>query len=79
MAWLHFAGCDATGIFMRPNDCHDSSVEIKKVFLDALLEELNEAGEEIVAAYDDKQAVIDMYKENGINGIRIAIHEEETP
>lgn len=56
-------------IFMRPNDDHSSSVELKRRMLNLVL-----SGNEIVAAYDDRPDIVEMYKSYGIDAKVTNIH-----
>jgi hypothetical protein len=68
-------------LFMRPDGFLGTSPEVKQMQLGWLLNPNNQydvALIDIVAAYDDHQGVIDMYKRNGIAGAtRHFIHKKD--
>lgn len=61
-------------MFMREENDHSSSVEVKKRMLLDLKERAPAAFNNITAAYDDKPEIVEMYKSFGINAHVASIH-----
>lgn len=78
--WFNSKRIGINHIFMRANGDHRKSVEVKR----DMLRELLEGGisrSSILAAYDDRKDVVDMYVEEHVNGKLLSIHNlcAETP
>jgi len=61
-------------LYMRGNDDHRPSVELKRSMLKDFIE-MGIPKEDIVAAYDDHLGVLEMYREEGISAFHLAIHD----
>ncbi len=61
-------------LFMRGNDDHRPSVDLKRIMLKEFIE-MGVPKEDIVAAYDDHLGVLEMYREEGIAAFHLAIHD----
>lgn len=76
--WLRYvAFLKPYALLMRPKGNTMSSPEVKSMQLSWLYQPHLEYGvnpQDIVAAYDDHQGVVDMYAAQGIKATRIAIH-----
>lgn len=75
-AWFHKNKIHHDYLFMRGENDHRSSVEVKQEMLHNLMRMLNLQPNDIIAAYDDHPDIVQMYKRNGVNGIHIAIHNK---
>lgn len=53
-------------ILMRKDDDARSAVEVKTEFLSYINKYVEQTGKNLVMAYDDRQDIIDMYRENGV-------------
>lgn len=75
--WLRRNHVQYKHLFMRNNRDTRKSFQIKETMLNALLQDPvnGVAKEDIVMAYDDHPAIIDMYRANGILATRLSIHE----
>lgn len=65
-------------LMMRKEGDHRKSEEIKRSMLADLRNPNNQfmvPGDEIVAAYDDHQSVIDMYHSEGVNAVQCRFHD----
>lgn len=71
--WLRRAGIPVHALLMRNNDDHRPSPELKRAQL-AWLPEYGVSLAEIVAAYDDREDVVSVYREAGLMAHRRAIH-----
>lgn len=74
--WLLRNNVPVKHLIMRNNDDHRSSVELKRHMLHWLPEHYDVPWQEIVAAYDDRQDVVDMYRKYHIAAHVRAIHGE---
>ena len=61
-------------IVMRNNADHQPSLGLKRTMLEWLPKMYDISLDNIVAAYDDRPDVVEMYKSQGLNGIRRQIH-----
>ena len=73
--WLERNGIRAKHVVMRNNDDHRHSVELKRHMLHWLPELYGVPWQEIVAAYDDRPDVIEMYKKHHIPAHLRCIHD----
>jgi hypothetical protein len=71
--WLRRNKVVVKGLFMRNG--HERSVVAKKLFLEELLSATNKSAADIVCAYDDREDVVKMYKEMGVNAKLIQINK----
>jgi hypothetical protein len=62
-------------LIMRNNDDHTPSVELKRRMLQWLPQHYGISHDGIVAAYDDRPDVVEMYKQHGINGQLMSVHD----
>ena len=67
-AWLHQNGIWPDFIKMRPQGTFTPDDVLKKGWLDELIEE----GHEIMCVYDDRDKVVKMWRDNGINCFQVA-------
>lgn len=73
--WISLAlGIQHGWLYMRGNDDHRPSVELKRSMLKEFIE-MGVPKEDIVAAYDDHLGVLDMYREEGVAAFHLAIHD----
>jgi hypothetical protein len=72
--WLRRQGINYHALLMRNDIDHRSSAEVKQEQL-SWLHEYDVGLQQIVAAYDDREPIVKMYKNFGINAEVIAIHE----
>lgn len=73
--WLNRWRVPAAGLFMRPNDNHESSVNLKREMLNELR---TDTGLKIFYAIDDRVDILDMYADEGVNICqRVFINEPE--
>lgn len=75
-AWLRKIGLRWTRILFRPNDCVEDSVRLKR----RMVRQLRAEGVpfyEVAAAYDDRRAVVEMFREEGLPGIHMEISPQE--
>ena len=73
--WLQRWGVFYKYLIMRNNEDHTPSVELKNKMLNWLPEFYGIKLDQIEAAYDDRQDVVDMYRINGVNGQLLSIHD----
>ncbi|UTW54814.1 HAD family acid phosphatase [Kordiimonas sp. SCSIO 12610] len=66
--WLVWNGIEFDRLIMRPEKDYRPDTEIKKEILDLLLSE----GREIAFVVDDRDSVVDMWRENGITCLQCA-------
>ena len=73
--WLfkHF-GIAKPVMLMRDNGCFVPSVQLKARMLDRMRKEMN-ADDRIVAAFDDRQDIVDMYLRQGIPAQVLKVHD----
>lgn len=73
--WLTRRGVPYERLFMRGNEDHRDSIELKRTMVLNLPEfYYGIALEDIAAAYDDRQDVVDMYRSYKITAHRLEIH-----
>ncbi len=75
-AWLRQYGVRYERVLYRSRNDHRSSVEVKR----SMLNQLRDEGvplRETIAAYDDRQGIVQMYIEEGLPGIHIQINDQE--
>lgn len=75
-AWMRQYRIDYERILYRENGDHRHSVELKR----SMVRRLREEGVplwECIAAYDDRRAVVEMFKEESLPGKHIQIHDQE--
>lgn len=63
-------------ILYRANSDHRHSVDLKR----AMVRQLRDEGVplwECVAAYDDRRPVVEMFRQEGLPGVHVQIHEQE--
>ncbi len=75
--WLNWHGIHYERILYRNDDHHLNSVEVKRRMVHKLLAEGIPLLTDCVAAYDDRRAVVEMYKSEGLPGIHLQITEQE--
>lgn len=78
-AWLARNDIHATFLFMRAEDDHRPSADVKREHAMKILGWLNRDPEQkntIHCAYDDREDVVEMYKMLGINAKRVLIHDK---
>ena len=69
--WLqNVAGLNAERLFMRPDDDHTPSIQLKERFLRRLEQTDSLAFSDIVLAFDDRREILDMYEGYGIKTIQ---------
>lgn len=73
--WLRRNGVRYAHLLMRNNDDHRNSVAVKRSYLNALLWYDIDWLRQVVAAFDDRQEIVDMYRECGINAERRNLHD----
>jgi hypothetical protein len=74
--WLAQNGVHFSALIMRPEGVHTRSVELKETMVKGAIM-TGFSVDRMVAAYDDRQDVVDMYKEKfGIQAERHFLHEE---
>ena len=73
--WLESVGIKADLLLMRKTGDFRPSAKVKRDMLVELCFLASRNVKDVVCAYDDHAAVVDMYKEVGINATRIAIHD----
>lgn len=74
-AWIKrwYVYGEKVDLLMRPNDCHRPSKELK---LDLLRHFMTHHDcDEIIMAYDDKEDVVEMYREQGVPASLLRIHD----
>lgn len=76
LAYLRAHGLSRAMLMMRGDTDHRSSLELKREMLAHLLNPNNVGYEQVIAAYDDRQDIVDMYTAAGINAQRVAIHDQ---
>lgn len=71
--WLNRWRVPAVGVYMRPNDNHDSSTVLKRKMLLSLPSHLKPT-----FAIDDRHDILDMYASEGVNVVQqVIIHQPE--
>jgi len=60
-------------VLYRPRGDRRSAVEVKRAMITQLRDELNLS--RCIAAYDDRQDIVDMFLSEGLPGVRVAIRE----
>lgn len=79
--WLNKNGVPRWLTFYRPDSDLRRSVEVKRDMLAALTNFLDRGPRvfpwSIVAAYDDRRDIVDMYEEHGITARRVSINGED--
>lgn len=73
--WLKRNGVQFSALFMRENNDHTHSKELKRKFLNTLVHAVGVNPGEIACAYDDREDVVDMYKKLGIPAEVRKIHD----
>lgn len=66
-SWLHDNCFDYKVLIMRGNDDHRHSVELKRDVIKMLKLQMFE----IEKAYDDRQDIVEMYRELGVKGVLV--------
>lgn len=66
-------------LYMRPANDHSPSPELKQGLLNLINQFAAEKGTNIIAAFDDRQDVVDMYCANGIAGFILNEHGTNAP
>lgn len=74
--WLAWHGIHYERMLMRTGDHHLDSIALKRNMVRQLRSEGIPMGD-VVAAYDDRRAVVDMYIAERLPGIHLQIHEQE--
>lgn len=72
--WLERKGILYKALFMRPDEDHDKSVDLKKRQLFNLFANFDVQPSDIIAAYDDREDVVKMYQDHNVAGKRVCIH-----
>lgn len=72
--WLRRKGVPYEFIVMRNNNDHRPSLELKRSMLKWLPEMYDIEFNQIVAAYDDRPDVVDMYRAHGLRGLKRELH-----
>lgn len=72
--WLERNNVAYELLLMRPNDDHAHSLELKKRQLYKFLENWAVDPSEVHVAYDDREDVVQMYRQHDIHAIRAPIH-----
>jgi hypothetical protein len=75
--WLRRAEVPVLGLMMRPSGDHTPSAKMKLSMLSVAMDQLKIGIEDIGAAYDDRQDIVDMYRSLGIPAERRFIHTLE--
>jgi len=65
-------------ILFRPNNDHSDSVTVKRAMLAQLVNEGYNLSD-CIAAYDDRQPVVDMYCDHNLPGVLVSIDEAKRP
>jgi hypothetical protein len=73
--WLRRNGVNFNALFMRPNNNHICSRDLKLMFLNSLVKEFGVDPGSIACAYDDRDEVVDMYRRFGIKAEVRKIHD----
>lgn len=73
--WLKRNGVNFSLLFMRDNNDHTHSKELKRRFLVELIQGMGVDPGKIVCAYDDREDVVEMYKKLGIPAEVRKIHD----
>lgn len=74
LEWLERKNVNYEVLLMRPNDDHAPSLELKKRQLYKFLENWAVEPSDVRVAYDDREDVVQMYREHNITAIRAPIH-----
>jgi hypothetical protein len=72
--WLRRNSVNYSHLYMRENDDHRSSVDIKRDMAVKLIVTENISLSNIKVAYDDRQDIVDSYRSIGIPAERVFIH-----
>lgn len=72
--WFNHNRIGFNKIYMRPEGNHLHSVELKRWMLYEAFADFGIGPESIATAYDDRPDVVQMYQDEGINGVLISIH-----
>ena len=72
--WLKRKGVEYDYLVMRNNNDHRPSLELKRTMLGWLPDTYGVPLSDVVAAYDDRQDVVDMFSANGIAARRRKLH-----
>jgi hypothetical protein len=72
--WFHHKRIGFNKIYMRPDKNHEHSAALKRWMLYRAYEEFGIGPANIAMAYDDREDVIAMYKEEGVTAELICIH-----
>lgn len=73
--WLRRNGINPAAVFMRDNNDHDHSRELKRKFLVFMVNQMGVSPSSVHCAYDDRQDVVDMYDALGITAELRKIHD----
>lgn len=73
--WLRRKGLDPVALFMRPAGDHAHSLDLKRRHLLAMFSMFDADASEIVAAYDDRHDVVQMFKDHGLNAHQVQTHD----
>ena len=73
--WLKRNGIRAEHVVMRNNDDRRNSVDLKRHMLHWLPEHYGVAWQDVVAAYDDRPDVVEMYRKHHIPAFVRCIHD----
>lgn len=77
--WLRRNGIQFKHLVMRGNDDHRSSVEVKRDQLKIVAKYFDLRPSDIIAAYDDRQDVVDMFRSFGILASLAPLHNIPYP
>ena len=72
--WLERNKIDCAALLMRPTDDHAHSVELKQRQLRKFFELMDAEPSDVLCAYDDRQDVVQMYRDHNIKGYHTCIH-----
>lgn len=75
--WMRFRGARYKHLLMRNAGDHRSSVDVKLTQLNWLLAHYDVAKAEIAMAYDDREDVVEMYHQQGLNAQVVFINPPE--
>lgn len=73
--WLHRNGVNYWHLLMRNTSDHRSSLELKRTMLGWLQELYNVPLRQVVAAYDDRPDIVEMFREHGLPAQVRSIHD----
>jgi len=72
LQWLQEWHVKAEEVYMRPNDCHLHSIELKEI----MLSKARDKGYAPEYAIDDRQEILKVYADNGVPRVkRVFIHD----